>query len=498
MSPTVPKFHVHQDDKMVYLDINVPYVRVSDMEFFIDGCDFTFWCKPYLLKLQFPGNIIDDEATKAVYDMNLDHGTIHVHISKQNAGEHFPDLDMVTKLLQKKKWQPQDEGLPIPGPLIEVLGSSQHSDEEDEPIHEDKSIKTDNSLLVLEQKQQEPLIQLPGTTCRYGFNNSFRDFFKCWHSEVCEIISLPEPDQTAENDRRRLREEEENIAFDVERYLGDFKFISDDMLYQEAVQFCPYWEEIQRNQDIWHRKVNTLVRNRVLIRSLTPIPEDEEIITQRLHGLDLDQDNNVSAIDDSRQVVFSPEDTQVLAKLPNKEYLISRGSKEERRVLCSMVDILIGFAYDNRMTQGDSTIESGWTVSIISPTLSWLDASSTDMDQIINNGVRRMLTYPYIRHYEFSKLVLEDCLNILRLGRRCIIRCFLQLYRIFEKSETQYLLRNLYIEDYCVWLQHFDQDQVFEELADEFETALRRHRKSQVGWDLDEIETWIEDVEEEE
>ena len=38
----------------------------------VDGCEFSFFCRPYLLRLNFPSEIVDTEAlpAKAVYDMN--------------------------------------------------------------------------------------------------------------------------------------------------------------------------------------------------------------------------------------------------------------------------------------------------------------------------------------------------------------------------------------------------------------------------------------------
>ena len=68
--PSTPRFSISQDEKMLYIEIHVPYVRVSEMEFHIDRHHFTFWCKPYLLNLQLPGEIVDDDRAKAVYDVN--------------------------------------------------------------------------------------------------------------------------------------------------------------------------------------------------------------------------------------------------------------------------------------------------------------------------------------------------------------------------------------------------------------------------------------------
>jgi protein SHQ1 len=101
--PSAPRFHVTQDAAFVYVHVHVPYVRVSEMEFHVDGCHFSFYCKPYLLKLQFPHEVVDDELAKAVYDPNTDNGTIVVHLPKQEPGLEFPDLDLLTKLMQPKK-----------------------------------------------------------------------------------------------------------------------------------------------------------------------------------------------------------------------------------------------------------------------------------------------------------------------------------------------------------------------------------------------------------
>ena len=67
---TTPTLHVSQDATWVFVHVRVPFVRVSEMEFYVDGNDFTFFCKPYGLKLQFPHKVVDNELTKAVYDPN--------------------------------------------------------------------------------------------------------------------------------------------------------------------------------------------------------------------------------------------------------------------------------------------------------------------------------------------------------------------------------------------------------------------------------------------
>jgi hypothetical protein len=66
--PVVPRFRLRQDDEFLYVEIVVPYVRVSDLDFVLDGCDFSFYCHPYLLRLTLPGGVVEDERAKAVFD----------------------------------------------------------------------------------------------------------------------------------------------------------------------------------------------------------------------------------------------------------------------------------------------------------------------------------------------------------------------------------------------------------------------------------------------
>ena len=44
--PVTPSFTCWQDEEFVYLAVRVPWVRVGGMEFVIDQCNFSFFCKP--------------------------------------------------------------------------------------------------------------------------------------------------------------------------------------------------------------------------------------------------------------------------------------------------------------------------------------------------------------------------------------------------------------------------------------------------------------------
>jgi len=103
--PLQPKFSITQTDSSLTLKVRVPFVKVSDLEYrIIDERHLYFSCKPYLLRLQLPGRVHDEEHvdTTAKYDWNIDHGTIFLHLVKKQPGEAFEDLDMLSKLMAPK------------------------------------------------------------------------------------------------------------------------------------------------------------------------------------------------------------------------------------------------------------------------------------------------------------------------------------------------------------------------------------------------------------
>ncbi len=103
--PLQPKFLIRQTDEALKLEICVPFVKVSDLEYrVIDERHLYFSCKPYLLRLQLPGRVHDEEHvdTNAKYDWNVNHGTVFLHLVKKIPGESFEDLDLLSKLIAPK------------------------------------------------------------------------------------------------------------------------------------------------------------------------------------------------------------------------------------------------------------------------------------------------------------------------------------------------------------------------------------------------------------
>jgi protein SHQ1 len=162
--PLTPEFCIKQDDEFIYVIIKVPFIRIKDTEILTDGVDFTFYCKPYLLKLAFPHELEDceDERCKAVYDPNTDNGIITAHLAKKEKGCHFPDLDLTTRLLTLRsasdsKLYSKDSNLL---PTIEVMNSlTIASDIVDE----------DSSSRIIDNDQIYNELRLSRTPT-YGFN----------------------------------------------------------------------------------------------------------------------------------------------------------------------------------------------------------------------------------------------------------------------------------------------------------------------------------------
>ena len=207
-------------------------------------------------------------------------------------------------------------------------------------------------------------------------------------------------------------------------------------------------------------------------------------------------------------VAFTDEDNETLMTLPRRQCLQPHShspsslllcrlwwcSRWQRRltdlvdnqyaVLCSLVDILYGYAFDARTTLGDATVESAWTVAKLSRTLCWLDAPPTVRDAALA-CVHRALAFPVFRNWRLACRVLGDVCALLRLGRRAVLRALLAVRRVFAREYGRQYLNTLYIEPYAVWVQGVD-DATLAALAAELERAAPA--KHDVRWDLAEIE----------
>ncbi|GAM20005.1 hypothetical protein SAMD00019534_031800, partial [Acytostelium subglobosum LB1] len=97
----IPRFTIEQNNDFVIVVARTPYIRANEADFYLMDDQFKFYCKPYFLRLTFPHRIVENGKEKASY--NVDTQEFTFQLPKETSGQHFPDLDMITKLLDKKK-----------------------------------------------------------------------------------------------------------------------------------------------------------------------------------------------------------------------------------------------------------------------------------------------------------------------------------------------------------------------------------------------------------
>ena len=252
--PVTPRFSLRQDDGTLYIDIVVPYVRVTNMDFtVIDGVDFSFFCAPYLLKLHLPCAVLcdEDDRAAAVYDPDREHGTLTVKLPKQTPGEWFPNLDLLTTLLAPKRGRDR----PAVGPLIQELPT---------PSSASASSSTDNGAgdgntaggagagesleSEVDEWMEEPQVPFAepvfdadtSAPFTYGFAHQHFAFFKPL-TDYASILENPAPDDLPASERRAARCAVEDGKFDGDRYVADWQDGYEDALCVAAKEFKPHW-----------------------------------------------------------------------------------------------------------------------------------------------------------------------------------------------------------------------------------------------------------------
>jgi len=79
------------------------------------------------------------------------------------------------------------------------------------------------------------------------------------------------------------------------------------------------------------------------------------------------------------------------------------------------------------------------------------------LDEVLKASYRRSLCLPLYRNWKLSEKVLEDVIFVLKKGHTLILQCLLAVRAAFIDGENRYILNDLYINDYCVWIQYASQ-----------------------------------------
>lgn len=195
-----PDFKITQEPDTVVIEVRVPYVKISSSEVYVESNQFYFYLKPYFLKLQFSQDL--REGDEAIQSSVYDHNTYLVtfKVIKRNPGEQFKDLDIISKLFEKKSKTSKVK------PKITVLNSTSTGEKDD--IGED---------------QEGFILVKPGSdeSYNYGFDYGFDDFFGNHQEELHELADL-DPASTTIGERKKALYMIEARSFDPDHYVCNF------------------------------------------------------------------------------------------------------------------------------------------------------------------------------------------------------------------------------------------------------------------------------------
>lgn len=363
---------------------------------------------------------------------DIDKGLFILRVPKETAGEHFEGLQMLTSLLAPK-------GSRSAKPLVEDLssGCSESVGDEEEEDEEDFDWQVEQEVYT-EQSEEELKAQQ-----KYGFGNQRSGVFARLQEELSDVIDIKNPEGTTAAERRQGRLEAEASAFSPDHYLADF--FEDDEI-KGLLKFKPWWAKLS--------------------------PSTEQV--------------------EEAAVSFTDDQKEQLRKFTNRSYLLDKTSRHQAWL--SLVDILLAHCYEVRATEGEHSVESPWTIRKLSGTLCWLETYVSLQEVLVSFG-RRVLCFPLYRHFALVSAALADTTKILQTGRACVLKCLLDVHKVFRENEPAYILNDLYITDYCVWIQRVKSNKVTA-FAEMLQKASLR--KEDLELELEELEEAATMVAEEE
>ncbi|KAJ1962607.1 hypothetical protein GGI12_002558 [Dipsacomyces acuminosporus] len=470
-----PRFSVRQDDTSVYVTVHAPHVRAQTIEFDVDEYQFKFFASPYYLRLTFPGKVIEDEQSTASFDAAA--GDILVTLTKENAGEEFENLDLLTALLATRKEKEASSGIGTDGsakrPIIQEIGGGGSSSYGNEGLDMDRSAILEDEEFDWEIPQtlvtEDSESLLPGSA-KYGFDQQYNGFFTHVHETANEINEVPDPEHMSVHGRSENRIEREDAKFDEDYYMDNY--VNDEDIVP-LIQHKSRFYSILRRQQKQARK-NESTADTTAATSDTQVDKLAQSVKDNLH-------TDETKSQEESWAEFTEEEKKAMLDLPRKTHLITN----EQAVYLGLIDILFAYSLDCRINKGEPTVESVWSIGTLSPTLSNLEHFSS-LRSVIVACFRRALAYPLYRNWDLCEKALEDVYVVLKLGRRAVLKVMLETKLMFDQHDVYYVYSKVFLDDYCVWLQTAASDKVIRSLAHKlhhFEVE-----KEEIGWHLDEFE----------
>ncbi|KEG15585.1 protein SHQ1 [Trypanosoma grayi] len=490
-----PVFVCVQDESFVIVSITLSALcKVTKATFSIVGHQFTFHCAPYYLRLKFDQCIAEGRGERATFD--VERNLLTVYIPKERTGEVFTQLDNPAYLIATEKERKQ---------MVQLVGGA------------------DSAEAALDEEEMEFHQQLacgrcgPAEGCGdYGFAGNFSGLFASLDANVAaDVLDLPHnPDETTATQRRGLRLQAENDAFDEDALLMSFEDADGEV--QGLLQYVPqhrldYIAALDAEGVLYVAPSNAMMSPASTEGATTTTAvaagdgdarEEEDAVLPLSTGVvDVWAGNIAEFKKPLVEEVSPPEEESMRRKepagdatmatsnegdgslrLPRLSLAVPRNrpcasfTTEEHEVMMRItiprllfppspsvvdaltVDILFAEAYDDIVTEGSGCSESLWNVFKLSPALSWLDPADNVYDACVFFA-RRALIYPLHRNFALVQRVFSSVGVRLLMGKSYVLKALLRIRAILAHAEHRHVLVTLYLNPLIgYWLNAADAD----------------------------------------
>lgn len=212
------------------------------------------------------------------------------------------------------------------------------------------------------------------------------------------------------------------------------------------------------------------------------------------------------------------EQNQMADNLPRKEYLLDPEIIKLNYI--TILNILFSFNFESIENEGDHTSESVWTIGKLTPQIAGLDqllmlpesakeepkdshgneilmkevtstisadSSKKQPESIIKTavvtGIKRSLCFPLHRNFALSKRAWESTFQILKGGKRLVIRNLLAVHELFRFHDVYYVYNKCLLDDLLAWFISQGNETVVRSLALELEQQLINLTKDDIQFE---------------
>ena len=142
---------------------------------------------------------------------------------------------------------------------------------------------------------------------------------------------------------------------------------------------------------------------------------------------------------------------------------------QSHHLYLTLLTFLFSYAYDRRITQGETTPESAWTICALTPAISALDSApyttshnldlelfdDAELAATFAASYRRSLAFPLYRSYALAEACKSDVSCFLVGGKQLILRCLLDMKKIVDQHDIYHVYCKIWIDDFCRWVQGY-------------------------------------------